>query len=269
MEGDIRVRSWADLQERLFEGSWMPELHLHRSQNAFRGQADADYSLETSLHRMTGGSTNLERHLLRNFRKYAHRDAVEHDSQWHWLSLAQHHGLPTRLLDWSFSPFVGMHFATANTERFDVDGVIWALNYREAHQHLPTVLRAELEREGSDVFSVDMLSRVVPSLERFDALSANTFVLFFEPPSIDDRIVNQFALFSVMSDLDVALDAWLADHPHLYRRIVIPAELKWEVRDKLDQANINERVLFPGLDGLSQWMKRQYTPRSPLSEAKP
>ena len=40
---------------------------------------------------------------------------------------------------------------------------------------------------------------------------------------------------------------------------MISAELKWEVRDKLDQANISERVLFPGLDGLTSWLKRYYT----------
>jgi hypothetical protein len=66
----------------------------------------------------------------------------------------------------------------------------------------------------------------------------------------------------LMSSASAALDDWLKDHPEVYRRIIIPAELKWEVRDRLDQANITERVLFPGLDGLSRWLKRYYSPRS-------
>jgi hypothetical protein len=53
----------------------------------------------------------------------------------------------------------------------------------------------------------------------------------------------------------------LRDHPDLARAIVVPAELKWEVRDKLDQANITERTLFPGLDGLSRSLGRYYLPR--------
>ena len=88
------------------------------------------------------------------------------------------------------------------------------------------------------------------------------FTIFFEPPSIDDRIVNQFAFFSIMSEPTVRLDQWLAAHPDIWRRIIIPADLKWELRDKLDQANITERVLFPGLDGLSSWLKRQYSPKT-------
>jgi hypothetical protein len=51
-----------------------------------------------------GDFKGLERRLLRNFRKYAHRDVVERDSLWHSLLLAQHHGLPTRLMSWTYFP---------------------------------------------------------------------------------------------------------------------------------------------------------------------
>jgi hypothetical protein len=64
-----------------------------------------------------------------------------------------------------------------------------------------------------------------------------------------------------MSDPRLALDDWFADHPGLARKIVIPAGLKWEIRDKLDQSNVTERVLFPGLEGLTAWLKRHYSPK--------
>jgi hypothetical protein len=59
------------------------------------------------------------------------------------------------------------------------------------------------------------------------------------------------------------LDEWLVKNPNLYRKVIIPAELKLEIRDKLDQSNITERVLFPGLDGLSAWLARHYAPLGP------
>jgi hypothetical protein len=215
---EIRVRSWCELQESLFQDAWNQAIRRFRSQYAFRGLPDANHSLKTSLARLGGDLVHRESDLLRNFRKYASRADVEYDSVWHWLALAQHHGLPTRLLDWTFSPFVAMHFVTAEVEQFDRDGAIWAVHYRRAHERLPRVLREELGREGSDVFTVEMLSAACQSLAGLSELSSSPFLLFFEPPSMDDRIINQFALFSVMSDAEAQLDGWLGEHPDLWQR---------------------------------------------------
>jgi hypothetical protein len=258
---EIVIQGWADLLDRLYDDSWRPEINRFRSPFVFRGLSDASYPLVTGLMRLSGNYPEMEPHLLRNFRKYAHRDIVERDTTWHWLSLAQHRGLPTRLLDWTVSPLVAAHFATANTERFDCDGAIWMVNTRKTHQLLPDTLKHAVEKEGADYFTVEMLARAVPNLPDLDRLSPPCFVVFFEPPSVDDRITNQYALFSVMPDPTACMDEWLKDVPDVWRKLIIPGPLKWEIRDKLDQANITERVLFPGLDGLSQWQKRYYTPR--------
>lgn len=263
----LRIRSWTDLQEKLFEDSWNPEIGRYRMRGAFRGLSDARYPLATTLQRLGGSYVELERHLLRNFRKYAHRDVVERDSLWHWLAVAKHYGLPARLLDWTNSPYVALHFATASIERFDCDGVVWAVDYLKVHRLLPPVLRWHLEQEGANLFTVEMLSKSLKSFKELsDLATGEPYALFFEPPSIDDRIINQYAFFSVMSDASARLDSWLEKHPEVVRRLIIPAALKWEIRDKLDQANINERVMFPGLDGLSQWLTRYYSPRHPDEE---
>jgi hypothetical protein len=255
-----RVESWIELQELLFAESWNAELGLHRSNFAYRGRTELD-DLRTSIVRLGGDACELEGQLMRNFRKYAASDAVPHDTVWDWLALGQHHGLPTRLLDWTYSPYVALHFATRDAETFDRDGVVWCLDYVRAHELLPTTLRELLEREGANVFTTEMLAEAAPQARDLEHLSGGDFVLFIEPPSFDARIVNQYALFSLMSRADASLDEWVAEHSELVRRVVVPAELKWEVRDKLDQANLTERVLFPGLDGVSQWLARYYAPR--------
>jgi len=258
---EITVSTWNELQEELYRDSWNQDLGRFRSRSAFRGLSDSGYRLETTLMRLGGAFAALEHHILRNFKKYAHRNLMTGDSIWHWLSVAQHFGLPTRLLDWTYSPFCALHFATSNIERYDKDGAVWAVNYVRTHELLPASLREQLDREGANVFTVEMLSESLKTLRELDCLSQREFTVFFEPPSIDDRIVNQFAFFSLMSDPETVLDSWLEEHGGIGRKIIIPAQLKWEVRDKLDQANITERVFFPGLDGLSKWLKRHYSPR--------
>lgn len=258
---DVTATSWNDLQDKLMEGSWNPQLGLFRSPFAFRGVCRADHPLQTGLSRLGGDFAAMERHLLRNFRKYAHRDVVETDSVWHWISLGQHHGLPTRLLDWTYSPLVALHFVTADPGAMDADGAIWSVRFGAVHAHAPAPLREALEAVGADVFTVEMLARAAPTLAELASLAPDPFPIFFEPPSLDARIVNQYALFSVMSTPEASLPDWLAERPGLARRVIIPAALKWEARDRLDQFNITERVLFPGLDGLSAWLRRQYRPR--------
>jgi hypothetical protein len=260
---EIRVESWTELHELLFEDSWQERLGRHRSNFAYRGRALATEGLETSLQRLSADPGSLEAPLIRSFRKYARKSDVPYDSAWNWLALAQHHGLPTRLLDWTFSPYVALHFATTKLLRYDEDGVVWTIDYVRAHELLPESLRKVLGDEGANVFTAEMLDRAAQNRRELDHLADDEdFVLFLEPPSLDDRIVNQYALFSLMSSAEASLDDWGEQHDDLVRKLVVPAELKWEVRDKLDQANITERVLFPGLDGLSAWLRRYYLPRN-------
>lgn len=262
---EVTATSWTHLHELLFDGSWNPDIRRHRSRHAFRGNSNASHKLQSSVMRIGGEYWKLENHLLRNFQKYAHQNVVEHDSVWHWLSVAQHHGLPTRLLDWTYSPLVALHFATHNINEFHIDGCVWKVDYSKIHGHLPNGLRKALSDEGAAIFTVDMLDKHVKDLAALDSMQSDlaNYVIFFEPPSIDGRIVNQFAYFSIASSPKLVIDDWLHElrSPDAWMRIIIPADLKWEVRDKLDQANISERVLFPGLDGLSQWLKRHYSRR--------
>src|SRR5207247_5012263 len=155
---EIRVSSWIELQEQLYEGSWHEPLGRFRADFAFRGMSRADSDLTTSLVRLGGDAHELERHLLRNFRKYAPRGDVPVDSVWNWLALGQHHGLPTRLLDWTYSPYVSLHFVTAAQRHYDRDGAVWCVDYVQAHRLAPPELRRALEREGANVFTTELLN---------------------------------------------------------------------------------------------------------------
>jgi hypothetical protein len=256
---NLTAGSWRELDDAIRDSSWCRHPARVHSTLVWRGLARSSYSNVSSLARLSDDYPRLERHLVRNFRKYAHREAPG-PTTWDWLSLAQHHGLPTRLLDWTFSPLVALHFATASWP--DDEALLLAVDCEGAHEQLPPALRAAYEREGSLVFTTDMLATHAPDLEAFDNLSDDEpFVVFFEPPSLDERIVNQAAVLSAISDARSHMEDWLENQPDLWRAWRIPPAVKAEVRERLDQAHVNERVLMPGLDGLAAWLRRYYSPR--------
>jgi len=109
----------------------------------------------------------------------------------------------------------------------DNNGSVWMINFVEANRFLRKRLKRILDAEGSDTATVDML-RAFGSLHQFDTLAP----LFGVPrTSIPRSAHRQFASFSLMLSPEAALGDWLNAHGRLARRVVVPASLKWEIRD--------------------------------------
>jgi len=267
----VTPKNWLHLMELLHDDTFDSTIKRFRSTYAYRGMSCSSWNMLTSITRLGKAYANMELNIIKQFEKYASELADLDDNPWRTLSIGQHYGLPTRLLDWSFSPQIALHFATEDLAEYDEDGVVWRVNFKDAHDLLNNDDKKLLESTGSSVFTFEALKKTFSTIEKFDgqtitsALGTNPRAIFFEPPSIDGRIVNQFAYFSALSDRNVKLDEWLFedDISSVVRSqmIIIPKDMKWEIRDKLDQSNINERMLFPGLGGLCSWLSRHYKPK--------
>ena len=103
---------------------------------------------------------------------------------------------------------------------------------------------------------------IVDSIEQYDIdMGAEAFVNI-EPPSVDQRIINQYSFFSIIPAGIEDIEDFLEKHTDHTVRYIIRKEIRWAVRDMLDQFNISERILYPGLDGLSTSLARHYFVRN-------
>ncbi|MCQ2353620.1 MAG: FRG domain-containing protein [Clostridia bacterium] len=260
-----------DVMQLISEQEYNSNIQRIRSSYFYRGVPDVKYRMVTSLQRNCKNlQKDLEKPILRNFTKYASiEDPSLCDSVWKQMIVGQHHGLPTRLLDWTYSPLVALHFANTenNLDKFGKrDCVVWRMDMRESNKNLPQKYRDALDAEHAFVFSVDSLSRVADSIEQYDLDMGMDSIACIEPPSIDQRIISQYSFFSVIPSGITDIEDYYERHESGLVKYIIKKEIRWDVRDLLDQMNINERIIYPGLDGLSKLLARHYYVNDEVSE---
>ena len=104
------------------------------------------------------------------------------------MIMGQHHGLPTRLLDWTHSTLVALHFANTEGNLADLnkrDCVVWRIDVRELNRRLPENYRKALDARKTFIFSVDSLEQVTNSIDEYDSAMYGKAFVTVEPPSID------------------------------------------------------------------------------------
>lgn len=203
-----------------------------RGRWVFRGHSDVTHELVPSVGRGTHTSKSREKYETSLFDIFC-REARSHletvpTNEWEWLSIAQHHGLPTRLLDWSHNPMVAIYFAVNGNE--NKDGAIFSLySINKANERV---------REGSP-FNISRPVKLYPNF-------------------VSPRIRAQEGLFVACPNVEIPLDQQLPDK-WVIKKYSIPETSKAKIRYELFRLGIHESSLFPDLDGLASRLKWQHS----------
>src|SRR5262245_8420396 len=213
---------------------------------AFRGQRDASAPLFSLLSRYfmsfrvdPRAWREQEERILRIFKRKAIHfldNVPERDDDFEWLALMQDHGAPTRLLDFTWSPYVAAFFSLHNST---TEAVIWACNPIEIKKKIKPV---DLEARRS-------------FRKHFLSVSGN-FVWLGEPYAMNRRLIAQSGTFLVPAVLDKSIEEILKGYPNPKEtliKFILPAD---QVREtgmrELYRMNITQATLFPDLDGLAR-----------------
>ena len=269
----VHINTLEELMPLFSEQEDRPDLGRNRSPYVYRGMNNASFRMVTSLRRNCRSlQRSLEPAILKNFAKYAviEDPSVAH-SVWRQMILGQHHGLPTRLLDWTQSALVALHFAVSEDDlghMEDHDCMVWRMDIRELHALLPEKYQQVMRDYQAEVFSVDMLGDAAQSLAQYDRDLGDRGMVVLEPPSLSARIVNQYSFFSVIPMDMENVEEFLDRYTENTVKYVIDRRLRWRVRDMLDQLNMSERIVYPGLDGLSRWIARHYYVKEQIEQSR-
>jgi hypothetical protein len=255
----IRIRTLGELIDRVTPDKPDPRTGRRRDAAVYRGAPDAESHILTSLDRLgerPHAKVGLEGHILRNFIRYSRPFlGREPANDWEHLVSAQHHGAPTRLLDWTYSPLVAAFFATR--PGFDRDRVIWRLDWQAMHEKFRLPPLSMMPGDLGEIFEKG--AHFTP-WDLFDGKVDHTFAALIEPASVDARLVTQAAVFTLSSDKTISFDRFLAKQglEPVLTRFEIEAGDVPALRDQLDLVGMDERRLFPDLDGVAASIRRYY-----------
>lgn len=270
---EVVVGSLGDLVDKVTPTEPDPRTGRRRDTGIYRGGSDACRPLLTSLDRLGGVNPphtkrGLEAHILRNFIRYSRPHLTTAPiNEWEILVAAQHHGVPTRLLDWTYSPLVAAHFATTDAH-VGRDRAVWRLDWQQVHRAFKLPQLALLIEELARTFGSE--DRPFTPWTLFDAANRTDssarggfrdFACMIEPPSLDARIIAQAAVFTLCTDTSRSFDAFLEAHglASALVKFVIPESEATRFRDQLDLVGIDERRVFPDLDGVAEGLRRYYS----------
>jgi len=246
--------------EVLIIDSWIDFLDLVHSLRfaswAYRGQRDAGWEVVSSLTRTlsrfvsdTSDWTRQEQRAYRIFQRKAHTfidEPTALDDPLRCLALMQHHGAPTRLIDFTKSPYVAAFYAL---ERAESDAAVWAVN-------TSSLVRSSVVPRAHPTLDAAAIDPRVPD-NAIEYFFSNRYPVVWagEPHRMDRRLVAQAGTFIVPGVVDRPVEALLADYESdepLLVKIVLRNAMRRDAMFGLYRMNITNATLFPDLEGLAR-----------------
>ena len=227
---------------------------------AFRGQRKGEWPLSSALSRYFRAFSidrrawpRQEGRILRVFKRKAHQFLVQppsNDDDFQWLALMQHHGAPTRLLDFTWSPYVAAFFAL---ERATEDAAVWALNPADISAG---GIRRSRKPQKEAITSQSMDPRRKGNFPRYFLKGNREFIWLGEPDTMNRRLIAQSGTFVLPGALDRPIEDIVQHYPNpqnMLAKFILPAaSLRETGLRELYRMNITYATLFPDLDGLAR-----------------